>query len=476
MRRQTLPSTALSSWASFNAVLYDGVSIQHPGDGPNARGFAAIADRDIQDMDDKPLMTVPKDLILSAHAVQMNAKADGHLRELLDVTAELGQTARGAILLYLLLQITITSPDCVERIGVSGPFTQYVQFLAPVPLPTRWSVEEQRLLDGTSLKAALKAKSSRMTREFEHIKQTTASIPWCQRVWWQDEHLTIDDWLLVDAWYRSRALGFAVAGDAMVPCIDMLNHAVGEETSAYFDTDKEGNAVLLLPPGKTYSKGDEVTISYGDKKSASEMLFSYGFIETDAMTTSALTLDLEVPADDPLKAVKENHATAAPAVRLSFDGGSAKWDSQFVWLACVNEEDGLQVHVLQAVDGARELKIFWKEHDMTHDVGSLEALLMADPYAEIFRLRAHAIIQQRVEEQIDRLEETSAAMAEAQGPIQADIWTSITHLRSLERRSLELARQQIAVEMENLMGTATVKDYLTGGRDFATDLAEAEDR
>lgn len=74
------------------------------------------------------------------------------------------------------------------------------------------------------------------------------------------EQFTYHDWVLVDSWYRSRALSFSVAGDAMVAGIDMANHAVGENDSAYFDRDEAGNVALLHPPGKGWVSGEEITI------------------------------------------------------------------------------------------------------------------------------------------------------------------------------------------------------------------------
>lgn len=74
--------------------------------------------------------------------------------------------------------------------------------------------------------------------------------------------LSFDDWLQVDAMYRSRALEFPGIGDCMVPCVDMANHASGEGTIALYETDGQGNAVLLLRDDKRLEVGDEITITY----------------------------------------------------------------------------------------------------------------------------------------------------------------------------------------------------------------------
>jgi hypothetical protein len=87
------------------------------------------------------------------------------------------------------------------------------------------------------------------------------------RYWWNDSEeetgkLTFEDWKQVDAMYRSRALDLPSTGHAMVPCVDMANHASGDAAVALYETDKKGNAVLQLRWGKRMYPGDEVTITY----------------------------------------------------------------------------------------------------------------------------------------------------------------------------------------------------------------------
>ena len=91
MRRAILPSNALAAWAKLNSVSFDGCSIHHLGDEPVGRGFAAVADRDLQAIEGQALLTVPADLILSAEAVERHAKLDGHLLELLEAVGELSK-------------------------------------------------------------------------------------------------------------------------------------------------------------------------------------------------------------------------------------------------------------------------------------------------------------------------------------------------------------------------------------------------
>lgn len=165
--------------------------------------------------------------------------------------------------------------------------TEYLKFLpATYTLPTFFSVEERELLVGTSLEPALRAKEATLEREFGLLRAATAGIGWCGRLWWGDGDgegeeqgahdreastsgnrkrerplLTLRDWKLVDAMYRSRGLDLPGAGYAMVPYIDMANHAGGARTGALYEGDAAGNALLLLRPGQEIEEGEEVTIT-----------------------------------------------------------------------------------------------------------------------------------------------------------------------------------------------------------------------
>lgn len=172
------------------------------------------------------------------------------------------QTTRGAVLLFLLLQATICCPD-IRDIGVLNPLTEYIKYLPDELLPTFWTEEEQELLTGTTLQPAVRAKLNSLLREFETVRSTTGPIDWCAKHWWSEDTglITFEDWMLVDAMYRSRALEFPGAGDCMMPCIDMANHASGNATAALYETDDEGNGLLLLQTEKFLQSGDEITIT-----------------------------------------------------------------------------------------------------------------------------------------------------------------------------------------------------------------------
>jgi hypothetical protein len=63
-----------------------------------------------------------------------------------------GQSLRGDVVLYLLMQITVGLPDRGMNVGLSTAWTAYAKMMpGVVPVPTMWCEEERILLLGTSL-------------------------------------------------------------------------------------------------------------------------------------------------------------------------------------------------------------------------------------------------------------------------------------------------------------------------------------
>jgi len=250
----------------------------------------------------------------------------------------------------------------------------------------------------------------------------------------------------------------------MVPCIDMANHAAGDKTAALYETDDQGNAILLLKDGFEVKKGSEITITYGDDKGACEMIFSYGFVDR-AMIESAkgMFLGLEMLPDDPLGPAKQRVSTAAPGVKLTHKGEMVEWYSEFVWLVIVNEEDGLDFEVLQSTDGNRQLQISWKGEELG-DITALRDLLEKETMWEVYKLRAAAVIQGRVEAQLQALREFNK---EAQ-TIEFGEGTEIrerpfelaARLHELENELVWKASQSLQKEVEELSKTETVMRYI----------------
>jgi hypothetical protein len=251
-----------------------------------------------------------------------------------------------------------------------------------------------------------------LSREFEALREKTAEIPWCQNCWWVPNGLEFMDYVLVDAWYRSRSLELPNSGESMIPCLDMANHS--NEAVAFYEETDNNDVALLLPHGAKLAAGSEVTISYGASKSKAEMIFSYGFIDGQS-TTKEIVLTLDTSPDDPLRKAKLAAFSSVPTVRIFERDGAIAWDGPFLYLMCLNEEDGLDFGTLQETDGScSQLRVFWQGSDVTDSTNAFETLISTHERRDVFRLRATVLLQDRIQEQANRLwgsEETAQSKA-----------------------------------------------------------------
>jgi hypothetical protein len=364
------------------------------------------------------------------------------------------QTPRTAVLLFLVYQMTVNSPDRqTHPLGFNNPFADYVKMLPhEIPLPTFYTAEERELLVGTSLSAALQQKITSLEHEFEILKTSTTDIAWCRKLWWDDSSgvLSLDDWLLADAMYRSRALDLPrAAGTGMVPVVDMANHASHEHYNARFEVDgtPPERVLLVARDSKTIHPGDEITIMYGCG-GACEMIFSYGFLDRDATSAREMFLELAMPADDPLRIAKIRYAQEAPGVRIFVDDSNqVRWESTFVWWACTNQEDGLDFRVERTVDGDMDLKAVWKGEEL--DAGDLHSVLMRDPLRDVFTLRAVVLIQDTIEQQGMQLaaseDDFNSVLPSDQ--VRISVYQTIGKLRKLEMDLLTRAYDKLETEV-----------------------------
>jgi hypothetical protein len=349
--------------------------------------------------------------------------------------------------------MTINSPDCQGHgVGVSNPFADYVKMLPhEILLPTFYTPEERDLLTGTSLSDALDQKMISLEREFDSLKAFTADIPWCQKIWWDDctGCLSVEDWILADAMYRSRALELPRGlGVGMVPVVDMANHASDDRYNARFEVDEETESVLLVArDDRTVKQGDEITIMYGCG-GACEMIFSYGFLEEHASSAREMFLGLSIPTDDPLRVAKIRFAQEAPGVRIYVDDSNQiHWESTFVWWACVNQEDGLDFRVERTIDGDMELKALWKDKELNAE--TLQSSLLDDRLRDVFALRAIVMIQQRIEQQGTKLAASEDGFKDTLtgNQVRVPVYQTIGRLRALEMELLARAYEILETEV-----------------------------
>ncbi|KAH0532777.1 hypothetical protein TsFJ059_001420 [Trichoderma semiorbis] len=383
-----------------------------------------------------------------------------------------GESTRIDIMLYLLSHIIQSKEDSSNaRLFASTSWTEYIKFLPQyIPIPTMWTNEERQLLKGTSLEAALSAKLSALSREYDQISEQVSDIPFWRDLFW--DTAKVEDWILADAWYRSRCLELPHAGHAMVPGLDMANHS--QTHSAYYDESSDGDVVLLPTSGSRVLSGEEITISYGQTKSSAEMLFSYGFIDHDSFVKE-LTLHVAPLPDDPLGAAKLRVYNGPPTVRLSLTEQGVQWSSPFLYLLVLNEEDGLAFRIAQNTSGERQLVLFWQDEEITDRTDELETLVQNHDLYQVFKLRAVAVLEERVAMQLDRISSGLSygvtEQPQAANQPRAECMLAAETLRDLETQVLQGVAEALENEKARLLLDARVVTYLGSMEDAQNEQA-----
>jgi hypothetical protein len=265
------------------------------------------------------------------------------------------------------------------------------------------------------LEAAVRTKLKKLDAELSILRCKTRQLTWLSPVWWGEEDSAFDsmmdlsddglpdgmiqfeDWVILDAMYRSRALELPSGAEAMVPAIDIANHEA--MPAARFEVEDNGDAVLLLETQSLLNEGTEVCINYGSHKSALEFIFTYGFLPNRTNEPESILLSLPRPEDDPLLMPKVNIVSVSncvPAIKISDRDGSIQWDSEVLCLMNLNEEDGLDFSLTG--ESGENLHLMWKDEPV--DLIDLRARLEKDEKWDLFHLRAVVTILTQVERQI----------------------------------------------------------------------------
>ncbi|EME48806.1 hypothetical protein DOTSEDRAFT_67754 [Dothistroma septosporum NZE10] len=351
-------------------------------------------------------------------------------------------------------------------------------------LSTFWSPSELQLLVGTTLAPAVTSKLKSLQREYNQLCASAARTRWYRFV---QEHIALDDWMQVDAMFRSRALDFY--GSCMIPGMDLASHAAGDKTNAFYDR-ADDKYYLWLSEDKNLSAGQEVNISYGDEKGACEMLFSYGFLDDEMATAGTVFLSLSISNDDVAKTAKMKIAGCAPGFKIidipvdkgsesAVEAGEAHstpandqessfsgvgWKGSFVWLCCVNHDDGLRFELVNTVDGHEELRATFNGQEL-HGADELPCLLAQTYMWPVYRLRAVVVLQQRVFDQLQVLyctqEEIETVSHGDASDIRETPYQQAMQLRRLEFGLLEKAYEEFERQKLRLAESAVVQQYLT---------------
>jgi hypothetical protein len=191
------------------------------------------------------------------------------------------------------------------------------------------------------------------------------------------------------------------------------------------------------------------------------MLFSYGFLETGRTEAREISLKFDIPEDDPLRIAKklfcQNDGVRILAAQDNEAPEEVTWESTLVWIACVNEEDGLHFEVAQKIDGSREMETSWKGEKI-QSPSHLRELLRADPLWNIFQLRAVVLLLERLETQLAMLmemEEVISSIIEDKTDLESlfrpEIFELASQYRGLEGGLLVKAIEKLIKEVSELI-------------------------
>lgn len=225
--------------------------------------------------------------------------------------------------------------------------------------------------------------------------------------------------------------------------------------------------------------------SYGDEKGASEMIFSYGFLENSVEDARQLFLPIDLLDNDPLKQVKKRISAkgTAPGLRLASENGKTVWESDFIFWACVNEEDGLSIEMMQPVEGPVEIKALWKGEieigyvvpgtSSNSNVKELRTVLSQDPLWDLFQLRAAVLVQECLQ---SRLEMLGGEMEMAFESVEHDADGSQTGVRSVVYEMIRKLRHGETVLLQRGLGDLAneVSQHVAYSNRFLTDIQQIE--
>jgi hypothetical protein len=161
-------------------------------------------------------------------------------------------------------------------------------------------------------------------------------------------------------------------------------------------------------------------------------------------SAKVMFLDLDIPDDDPLRPAKAFISTSAPGFRIFEKENGIDWESDYIWLIVINEEDGLDFKIRQTVDGKREIQSFWQERELS-DTSKICEYLQEGPTWDVFQLRATVLLQDRVQRQVEvihasqELTQNMTSVREAPGKLAERL--QCLELEMLQRAALALDDQ-----------------------------------
>lgn len=198
----------------------------------------------------------------------------------------------------------------------------------------------------------------------------------------------------------------------MVPFIDLVNHS--SRSNVQYDVDEiSGDVILKLKTGAVIEEGEELYLNYGADKSASEMLFSYGFIEK---TTLFEFLIGHIPNSVKMPAVMPNQDEklecwgrrfGTPMMTISGKKGNLELESPFVYFLMLVGKDGLRLKEITRPDDPNfhDVRALWHDIDITDRLDNMEIILKRHPQKELFDIRAMFIYHALINHQMQLMQE-----------------------------------------------------------------------
>lgn len=124
---------------------------------------------------------------------------------------------------------------------------------------------------------------------------------------------------------------------------------------------------------------------------------------------------------------------------------SIDWQGNFIWLLCVNQDDGLRFELARTIDGEEELRAVYNDHELT-GADDLQHVLAQSNLWPVYRLRAIVILQQRIFDQMQVLystqEEVEAVLHGDAADVRELPYQQAMKLRRLEFELLEMAYEE----------------------------------
>ena len=300
---------------------------------------------------------------------------------------------------------------------------------------------------------ALSAKLASLSSEYDALHAHILTLPWSSTFLSPDASLplTLSRYTHLDALYRSRCLQLPHSGPSLVPCLDFLNHS--SAPNAYYEEDVDGNVTVLLRPGIELKELEEMCIDYGLGKGGAEMLFSYGFVDSEddgvagegSRRDDSMVLPLEPMEGDPLGKAKKAAFPGPATLKIKTSKEERlEWEASSAYLMVLNEEDGLEFKVLQQTDGSTSsLRVFWRGEDVTDKTAEFEILILGLEMENVYRLRVVAFLGQRLVMQLQRLEDVEEYLDldSERGMVRECCRVMAARLRRSERKMLREALQ-----------------------------------